>query len=277
MLRFKEFLIETPNPPNVKDLQDFTFQKEAGGNEKAVLRLHGGPNDPTIAYGHSLQDPERSRAKFKRILPEVNFDDILSGKGELTPEQAQTLFDDDTKENLEKLKKLIPNLDDYTPEAQKGLYSSSYRGVLGQSPKAVALLNAGKFDEGANELLNNDEYRKSKAKIPIKGRILSGIAPRMEEESNLIRGEAKRREAIQKQPKVQQTTPPPSANTPAPKPEPTPTSTTQSQTDDYTIQSGDTLWKLTKGDSEKIKQIQATNPNLDPSKMQIGQKIKIPR
>ena len=78
MLRFKEFLIETPNPPNVKDLQDFTFQKEAGGNEKAVLRLHGGPNDPTIAYGHSLQDPERSRAKFKRILPEVNFDDIVA-------------------------------------------------------------------------------------------------------------------------------------------------------------------------------------------------------
>jgi len=290
MLRFKEFLLEAPAPPNIKELQDYVYDKEAGGNEDVVLGLHGGPTDPTIGFGHSLQDKKRSKEKFNRLFPELNADDVFSGKSKITREQAQTLFDDDTNDQIKKLRGIIPNLDDYTPEAQKGLYSSSFRGVLGGSPNAVSLLNAGKYDEAADELLNNDEYRKSKAGIPIKGRLLPGIAKRMEEESALIRGESARRNnnisltgkvlktAVSVLPKVIDTVTKlaepiggfptePKNNTPA----------SPVTDNDHTIQSGETLWKLTKGDPAKIKQIQAANPGLNPDKLSVGQKIKIPR
>ena len=277
MLRFKQFLLEAPAPPNIKELQGYVYEKEAGGNEDVVLGLHGGPNDPTIGFGHSLQDVKQSKEKFNRLFPGINAEDVFSGKSKITREQAQTLFDDDTNDQVKRLRKIIPNLDDYSPEAQKGLYSSSYRGVLGGSPKAVALLNAGKFDEAADELLNNDEYKKSKAGIPIKGRLLPGVAKRMEEESGFIRGEAERRKKVSTP-----STAPTQVPTTAPAVKETPkeipvTQTPVSSDNEYTIQSGETLWKLTKGDPAKIKQIQTANPGLDPNKLSVGQKIKIPR
>jgi len=277
MMRFKKFLLEAPAPPNIKELQDYVYGKEAGGNEDVVLGLHGGPNDPTIGFGHSLQDLKQSKAKFNRLFPGLNADDVFSGKSKITREQAQTLFDDDTNDQVKKLRKSIPNFDDYTPEAQKGLYSSSFRGALGGSPKAISLLNAGKYDEAADELLNNDEYRKSKAGIPIKGRLLPGVAKRMEEESGFIRGEAERRKKVSA-PATNSTQVP----TATPVVKETPKQETVPQTspvsdNEYTIQSGENLWKLTKGDPAKIKQIQTANPGLDPNKLSVGQKIKIPR
>ena len=262
MLRFKQFLLEAPAPPNIKELQDYTYSKEAQGNEDVVLGLHGGPNDPTIGFGHSLQNLKQSKEKFNRLFPGINAEDVFSGKSKITREQAQTLFDDDTNDQVKRLRKIIPNLDDYSPEAQKGLYSSSFRGVLGGSPKAVSLLNAGKFDEAAEELLNNDEYKKSKAGIPIKGRLLPGVAKRMEEESGFIRGEAERRKKV---------------STPLTAPTQVTTTAPAASDNEYTIQGGETLWKLTKGDPAKIKQIQTANPGLDPNKLSVGQKIKIPR
>lgn len=288
MLRFKQFLLEAPAPPDIKDLQDYVREKESLGNEDTVLRLHGGPNDPTIGFGHSLQDPKSSREKFARVLPEVDFDAISSGKGSLTRDQAQTLFDDDTKDNIAKLRAIIPELDEYTPEGHRGLYSSTYRGVLGGSPKAVKLLRAGQFEAAADELLNNNEYRLSKAGQPIKGRILPGIAARMEEESNLIRGEGERRKAAaaaaaaaakEKQQASTPQQPPPSTPVSAapatskPVAAPVPKAPTQKE---YTIQSGDTLWAITKGDQKKIDKIVAANPGMSPDRIKPGQKIKIP-
>ena len=269
MLRFKQFLLEAPAPPNIKDLQDYVYKKEAQGNEETVLGLHGGLTDPTIGYGHSLQNLEASRAKFQKVLPNVNFDAVSSGKARITKDEAQALFDDDTQENVERLRKLVPDLDSMTPSAQKGLFSSMYRGVLGGSPGALKLINAGKYDEGADELLNHEEYKKAKRGELIKGRLLSGIVPRMEEESALIRGEAKRRQ--------EQQTAPVSEPSPATKAiSSQPVQTTPAQDSDYTIQSGDTLWKLTKGDSKKINQIVSANPGLDPNKIKPGQRIKMP-
>jgi nucleoid-associated protein YgaU len=149
--------------------------------------------------------------------------------------------------------------------------SSAYRGVLGGSPKAIDLFRAGEFDKGADELLNHSEYKASKEGRPIKGKLLPGIAPRMEEESNFIRGEAQRRAKLGS-PVTQSAAPTPVAQE-KPKQEQAPAPVDS----DYTVQSGDTLWKLTKGDPNRIKQIQAANPNLDPNKLSVGQKIKMPR
>lgn len=290
MLRFKQFLLESPAPPDIKELQDFVYKKEAAGNEDTVLGLHGGVGDPTIGFGHSLQDLKKSKEKFARVLPEVDFDAVSSGKAKITREQAQKLFDDDTQENIDKVRQLVPDLDDYTPEAQKGLYSSTFRGTLGGSPIALSLLRAGKYDEAADELLNNNEYLASKKGIPIKGQLRPGIATRMEQESALIRGEAERRKNRQtttpsSTPTVKPSTATTSTSTEKPAATATPAvpqttkppTTNKDVLDDYTIQSGDTLWKLTKGDQKKIDKIVAANPNLDPNKIKVGQKLKIPR
>ena len=287
MLRFKQFLLEAPAPPNIRELQDYVREKESLGNEDVILGLHGGPSDPTIGYGHSLQDKQKSREKFARVLPDVNFDDVTTGKSRLTPEQAQALFDDDTAENIAKVRQIVPDLDDYTPEGQKGLYSSTYRGVLGGSPDAIKLLRAGEFDKAADELLNHNEYRLSKAGLPIKGRLLPGIAPRMEEESNLIRGEAERRKqraakttAEKPQVSTQTQTPTSAPSVPvSPAVKPSVSSSTVPTTKapkEYTIQGGDTLWGITKGDKKKIDRIVAANPGINPDKIKPGQKIKIP-
>ena len=47
----------------------------------------------------------------------------------------------------------------------------------------------------------------------------------------------------------------------------------------YTIQHGDTLWKIASqhyGDGHKWKQIADANPGLDPAKLQVGKSIMIP-
>jgi len=44
----------------------------------------------------------------------------------------------------------------------------------------------------------------------------------------------------------------------------------------YTIKSGDTFDKIGKGDPQYIQAIKDANPGVDPGKLQIGQKIKLP-
>jgi nucleoid-associated protein YgaU len=94
----------------------------------------------------------------------------------------------------------------------------------------------------------------------------------MEEESGFIRGEAERRKKVSAP-----TTNPTQVPTTTPVVKETVPQTPPVSDNEYTIQSGETLWKLTKGDPAKIKQIQTANPGLDPNKLSVGQKIKIPR
>jgi LysM repeat protein len=290
MLRFKQFLMEAPLPPVRKDLQDFVRPYEIQGNEDQILGLHGSPADPTIGVGHSLNDSESSRKKLQTVAPDISYENLRSGKAKLTKDQVQSLSDLDTDEHIQRLRDLVPDIDDYTPDAQKGLYSSTYRGTLGGSPKALSLLKQKQYDAAADELLNNAEYRASRDGVPIKGKLLPGIAKRMEAESALIRGESDRRNnnlpltgkavktAISVLPKAIDTVTKlaePLGGTPTQPKKNKPVSPVSDN--DHTIQSGETLWKLTKGDPAKIKQIQAANPGLDPNKLSVGQKIKMPR
>ena len=78
----------------------------------------------------------------------------------------------------EEARKLIPSFDTLDPETQAQLVSSSYRGDLGLSPKAVSLFNAGKYAEASEEYLNNDEYQTTPH---------AGIRRRMENTANAMR------------------------------------------------------------------------------------------
>jgi LysM repeat protein len=57
-------------------------------------------------------------------------------------------------------------------------------------------------------------------------------------------------------------------------PKKNPTVATSTDGDYYTVQSGDTLWKLGGGTPEGVKKLQDLNPEINPDKIKPGQKIK---
>jgi LysM repeat protein len=44
----------------------------------------------------------------------------------------------------------------------------------------------------------------------------------------------------------------------------------------YTVKSGDTLSKIAKVNGISLKSLEAANPNVDPAKIKVGQKLKLP-
>ena len=44
----------------------------------------------------------------------------------------------------------------------------------------------------------------------------------------------------------------------------------------YTVKSGDTLSKIAKANGVSLKSLEAANPNVDPAKIKVGQKLKLP-
>ena len=77
----------------------------------------------------------------------------------ITQEQAEKFLAEDIEVRLEEIQDLIPNFPNLSKPLQIALFSEYYRGSVRQSPKTVALINQGKYQEAAAEFLNNDEYR----------------------------------------------------------------------------------------------------------------------
>ena len=77
----------------------------------------------------------------------------------ITKEQAEKNLAEDVEVRLEEIQDLIPNFANISEPLQIALFSEYCRGSVRQSPKTVALINQGRFQEAAAEFLNNDEYR----------------------------------------------------------------------------------------------------------------------
>ena len=145
------------------------------------------PNEKhkTVGIGHLLDGSKRSRAAFKKAFPNKNYNTYMKGKGKLTKEEAQKLFQEDLPDYIKTAKKLTGDkFDTYSHNLRKNIISATYRGSWGQSPTARKLLAEGKFEEAATEFLNNDEYRNA---VKLKR---AGIRPRMEAVAKAIRDEA---------------------------------------------------------------------------------------
>jgi GH24 family phage-related lysozyme (muramidase) len=136
-----------------------------------------GKNEPTIGVGHYL-DRGDSREIFARILPEVDFDAVYSGKAKLNNSQIDRLFLEDLSSYINKTKGFFPAFDNYPEYLQSALVDGVYRGCLSGSPKTRLLINEGNFEEASKEYLNHSEYKNAK-KL---GRL--GIRPRMENNRN---------------------------------------------------------------------------------------------
>tara|TARA_R100001082_G_scaffold1776_1_gene1606 strand:- start:578 stop:5275 length:4698 start_codon:yes stop_codon:yes gene_type:complete len=104
------------------------------------------------------------------------YDPNIKENDRMTREEAEERLDKEVNKRIEKIYKDIPGIINFSPSAQKALFSETYRGSLTTegSPKTIALINEGRYMDAGKEFLNNDEYRNAEALgIP-------GIRPRME-------------------------------------------------------------------------------------------------
>lgn len=153
----------------------------------------------TVGHGHLLDGSKRSREAFKEAFPDKNYDEFMAGRGTLTKQEASLLFEKDIPTYIKRAKKLTNSygglkFEDHTEELQVQLISATYRGSWGLSPNARSLLSQGRYEEAANEFLNNKEYRDAATDTRI-----TGIRARMEKVANAIRTEGERKKKLEEE------------------------------------------------------------------------------
>lgn len=194
MKSFKTYLVENKGAQQIKcDINGICKvirEYESAGNEQKILGVYKDSKGlPTVGHGHLVTK------ESPKIFSSLNINPgVLSGKGRLTPDQAEKLLQRDVQTRLPSVKKLAPDFENYSSELQAELASETFRGMTGKSPKAMQHLRAGKYEDAAKEYLNADEYREAKAKK-------LGTAKRMENLANAIRKEGQRRSQAQGSPR----------------------------------------------------------------------------
>ena len=132
----------------------------------------------TIGIGHKVEKGDKK--VFQKLFGKsVDYEGLTSGKKPLTNKQMETLLDYDIARKLKRSESLFPNFNKYSSEMKATLLDGVYRGDLSQSPKAIKLINQGKFKEASKEYLDHDGYRRSKAKK-------TGIYKRMDRNAEII-------------------------------------------------------------------------------------------
>lgn len=155
--------IGAPAVPETNDLN--TYAEYIAGYEgfKAnPYKATEGEEFLTIGYGHYGED-------------------VTEDTPPLNQEQAQGLLEKDIDTRLGAIRKNIPDFDNLSEDVRKNLVAAWFRGSLSGSPKAIGLINAGEFDQAADEFLDNDEYRNAEEM----GR--AGIIPRMDAVAESLR------------------------------------------------------------------------------------------
>jgi GH24 family phage-related lysozyme (muramidase) len=221
----------------------------------------------TTGYGHNLKNEKQSQQSFTKAFGNEGAkirQSVMSG-GKLTKQQAEALFNVDYEGHRSTAAKMMPNLHEYPPEVQGALVSGTYRGHVSGSPKFRSLLNAGKFEEAADELLRNQEYLNPKKDKS--GKVLApGVLKRMERDANLVRGMANRKAVTTGEQEESPVTTPEKTVTTQP---------TETVGGHYAVQKGDTLSGIAAKNKMKLEDLLKLNPSIkDPNKISINQKIR---
>ena len=147
--------------PNVS-LEDaiVTRLKTEEGFEDEAYKLEG-EEYFTIGYGHYGSDVEEGQ--------------------KITKKEAEELLRYDVQTRMPQIKSAIKNFDDLSRELQVEIAQSWFRGGIAGSPKTIALINEGKWEEASKEFLDNNEYRTTK---------LRGVKRRMKGLSDMLKKEA---------------------------------------------------------------------------------------
>jgi len=186
MKSFKFFLNEQNQVQcDINGICKIIKEYESAGNEEKILSVYKDSKGfDTIGHGHLVTK------ESPKIFAELNISpDVLTGKAKLTPEQADKLLKRDVSVRVPKVKKIVPKLETYSSELQGELVSEYFRGMLPQSPKAISLLNQGKYEEAGNEYVKSKEYNES-----VKQK--TGIHKRYDALANALKKEAARQQSL---------------------------------------------------------------------------------
>ena len=151
-------------PPLVPrmDLEDSIVTRlkseEGFGDEAYKLK---GEKYFTIGYGHYGSDVKEGQT--------------------ITKKEAEELLRKDVQERMPQIKRAIKNFDSLSSDLQVEIAQSWFRGGISGSPKTIALINEGKFEEASKEFLDNNEYRTTKFR---------GVKRRMKGLSDTLKKEA---------------------------------------------------------------------------------------
>lgn len=138
--------------------------KQLEGFRGAAYRATPGEKNLTIGYGHYNSSITRGQT--------------------ITRSEAEQLLRQDINERLPQIRTAIPAFDTLSSPLKVELLQGWFRGDVSGSPKTLALINAGNFEEASIEFLNNKEYINAAAL----GR--TGIRPRMRAISEALKNEA---------------------------------------------------------------------------------------
>ena len=152
-------------PPLVPrmDLEDAIVtrlkREEGFGDEAYKLK---GEKYFTIGYGHYGSDVKEGQT--------------------ITKKEAEELLRKDVQERMPQIKRAIKNFDSLSKDLQVEIAQSWFRGGISGSPKTIALINEGKFEEASKEFLDNNEYRTTKFR-GVKRR-MKGLSDTLKKEAN---------------------------------------------------------------------------------------------
>lgn len=146
----------TNKTPSVSGGSMFDYIAQWEGLRTKVYKDHVG--NPTIGIGHFLNNSEADRNLINSLFGgKVNYDDLLSGKQELTKDQVQKLFNVDVKIKEKLASKLIPDYDKLDQSTKNAIINGLYRGDLGK--KTIKLINDKNWIAAANEYLNHKNVK----------------------------------------------------------------------------------------------------------------------
>lgn len=150
------------------------------GMEKKVYTDTNGLK--TVGVGFNL---EQSNGKqiFKSFLPDVSYDDVLSGKTSLTEKQVMKLFSKTLEDKVQTTKGLFANYDNFPGNVQTALVNAVFRGELKATHKTVRLINNDEWSKVADEYLDRSDYREASKQ----GSKCRGIKTRMDYNANIFR------------------------------------------------------------------------------------------
>jgi len=153
-------------------LKHIIRDREGSNNFNNVKKLHGGTNDPTIGWGHSLRYKNESRAIFNKVLPNINFDKIIDEKkpAEIELKDAEKLLDYDVNKRIKLLTNLFKNYFNFEQNTQLALFDLLYRGDLVN--EVTRLLKAGEKEQAFKILRNNVKNAKPEIKARVEDSIL---------------------------------------------------------------------------------------------------------
>lgn len=100
-------------------------------------------NKWTIGFGHLIKTNEEYKKYKNKTLSDKQLEQILHA---------------DIAEKIKKAQALFPKFNQYNDEFKLVLLNGIFRGDVSGSPKTIALINAGKYEQAAKEYLNHGDY-----------------------------------------------------------------------------------------------------------------------